>query len=267
VEGQLGFFDLPNAAAATPYDMKQEQEFDQNDLLAYEKEALGFYLTGHPLKKFQPLANALRTVLIASLLNTEDETETGNWHDEDRVNVLAIVVSVKKKVVKNNQTMAFAALEDQSGQMEALVFPSVLETCGLLLMEGRVLLASCRLSLQEGKEAKLLVNQLQDAETMEVPTSKNTKNAAMPQHSFQKNNANSAIPQKVFLRVPSADHAKAKKAALYLDVFDGGSTKVAFFDANTQSYRAWTQPVDWNPTLDRMLETLLGAENLGRKSK
>ncbi|MDR3313737.1 MAG: DNA polymerase III subunit alpha, partial [Oscillospiraceae bacterium] len=156
VEGQIGFLDMLSAGevrAAEPRPPAQ-QEFTAEDLLAGEKETMGFYISGHPLAALAEQAARLGAATIAALLDPANESGQGQHHDNEDVRLLCVITGIKKKVVKNNATMAFLTVEDMTGQMEALLFPSTLERFANLAQDGSRILLAGRLSLQENKEAK-----------------------------------------------------------------------------------------------------------------
>lgn len=273
VEGQLGFFDvLPQARESVDPRPPAQAEFSHADLLAYEKETLGFYLSGHPLAHLEETAKRLRSAKTAQLLDPANETGMGPHKDNEEVRLLCVILSVKKKVVKNDATMAFLTVEDLYGQMEALVFPSTLDRYANLCSEGRAVLLTGRLSLQEDKEAKLLCSTIEDYSGEDSPApdganqnanGKNANgNASAPKNGAKKNGRRG-----VFLRFPAREDNRLRKAMQFLDIFltegpgNGLSLPVHFYFEDTKQYES--QPgVDWNPALGKALERLLGPENV-----
>jgi len=250
VEGQIGFFDMLSAGekrSAEPQ-VPAQAEFPHADLLGYEKETLGFYLSGHPLSKMGELAARLGSAKVSDLLDPENETGQGPHQDNEDVRLLCVIVSVKKKIVKNDATMAFLTVEDLYGQMECLVFPSTLERFPNLFAEGRTVLIAGRLSLQENKEAKLLCNTIEDMAS--------EPEQAQPAAPAQKKNGR----QGVFLRFQSQGDPRLPGALLLLDIFEG-DLPVMLYYGDTKQYRQ-CPGVDWNPPLARELARLLGEGNV-----
>ncbi|HTX19398.1 MAG TPA: DNA polymerase III subunit alpha [Bacteroidota bacterium] len=83
--------------------------------LAHEKGVLGFYVSGHPLLKYENEINAFATIHLGDVEGVKNGT----------VRAGGIVASVKKKIDKNNKTMAFVSLEDFTGKAECVVFSSL----------------------------------------------------------------------------------------------------------------------------------------------
>ncbi len=84
--------------------------------LEFEKEAIGFYVSGHPLDRFEHELNSARAISIAALME-------GRFEPRDTIGIGCIVVSLRERVTKSGDgRMGFAVLEDQSGQIEAMFF-------------------------------------------------------------------------------------------------------------------------------------------------
>ena len=251
VEGQVGFLDLLEEAVLDPA-CPPQTEFIHTDLLAYEKETVGFYLSGHPLSKLDELAKRLGSAKTVDLLDQANETGQGMYRDNDEVKLLCVITGVKKKVTKNNATMAFLTVEDLYGAMEALVFPTTLERCANLCMEGRTVLLAGRLSLQENKEAKLICNTIEEAGAPDscplIPDS-------------------SHGPPGIFLKLPGKADARHQKALRLLDIFGDDDQPhnlpvvTIVYEENGKRFKARASAL-WNKTLEQELARLLGPENV-----
>jgi DNA polymerase-3 subunit alpha len=118
-QGQVGLFDGDGSPAteAQPARIEDMPELPANQLLTFEKELLGFYLTAHPMESHMAKianAGAIPIVEITS-------ASAGN-----SVTIAGIVVSVKRIVTKaGNHEMAFAKVEDLTGAIEVVVFPKI----------------------------------------------------------------------------------------------------------------------------------------------
>lgn len=152
-QGQGSFFDMlggepPSVAREVLPAELPEWEADQ--LLAYEKEVLGFYLTGHPLARYQPYAARLGAVGVGGLAGRDDGS---------RVTLLGLVSSLKEITTKGGGRMAFVTLEDMSGSIEVTVFPETYKATAAHLRGGLPLLVRGR--LEGGDEKKLLAEEIQ----------------------------------------------------------------------------------------------------------
>ena len=121
-------------------------EWEDNDLLAFEKEALGFYITGHPLKKYEDVLEkftATDTILIREQKNGSP------------VRIGGIVRQVKTVITKKGEQMAFVVIEDMNGSVEVTIFPALYVTICDLLTDGNPILLQGKLEQHE-KNTKIL---------------------------------------------------------------------------------------------------------------
>ncbi len=125
-------------------------EWPENILLGYEKECLGFYITGHPLARHSDAIKRFATCDTAGLSERADKEE---------VRVCGIVAGLKELTTKKGDRMAFVTLEDLSGFVEMVVFPETYQA-GMELLKGEepILVYG---SLDVGEEScKLMANEI-----------------------------------------------------------------------------------------------------------
>lgn len=158
VEGQLGFFDSPDADGFSEPAFAQVPELPYAELLAMEKETTGLYLSGHPLAPYAAFYQTGRLARIDRILGAAEE-EDGDYTDGAVVTVLCMVTAVRTKVTKSKATMAYLTAEDLYGSIEVLVFPKILSQYGPMLQAGNAVLLRGRISLREDEEPKLLCDQ------------------------------------------------------------------------------------------------------------
>ena len=107
-------------------------EWDESELLRNEKEALGFYITGHPLTKYDTVLSRLKAKKTAELEHAPDKAE---------VLIGGILRTVRKKNVKSSgELMAYLTLEDDEGSIEVIVFSSLYKTAYERLTKDAVVL-------------------------------------------------------------------------------------------------------------------------------
>ena len=159
--GQLSLFDIAPKDDLSALEVKMPElgEFDVETKLAFEKEMLGVYLSGHPLESYLDM---LKSVCNASSLDFAYDEEEG------MVNVapgkdyilggIASVVNIK--LTRNNQRMAFITLEDLVGSVEVIVFPRDFEKYKDLIEEGRKYIIAGKASLEENDAAKLIAGKI-----------------------------------------------------------------------------------------------------------
>ncbi len=138
------------------------KDWDEALALAYEKEALGFYITGHPVK---PLREILKTFGIKS---TEDlKTEVRNQPPDSKpfASIIAgLILELKKHKTKGkNELMSFITLEDEEGSIEVIVFPELYKKSVALLEKGSMLVVKGNAESSE-KGVKIIAGDIWDFE-------------------------------------------------------------------------------------------------------
>ena len=99
-------------------------EWEESQLLAYEKEVIGFYITGHPLTRYE------RQLRLYAIANTQT---LGEFQDGDKVSLGGMVFKTRLQTTRKGDRMAFVTLEDVQGQVDVIVFPEVYKEFGAAL--------------------------------------------------------------------------------------------------------------------------------------
>ncbi len=142
--------------------LPQVPEWDEQERLAREKEALGIYLSGHPLEKFrQPL----------QILTDQTILDLAEYTDNGPVTIGGLILTVKETMTKKGDRMAFVTLEDQLGSLEVVVFSDIYQRAGQLLTPGQPVLVRGAVS-QEEKGVKLIAQDIRSliAESRRLPS-------------------------------------------------------------------------------------------------
>ncbi|MBU0991865.1 MAG: DNA polymerase III subunit alpha [Proteobacteria bacterium] len=105
--------------------LPQLEEWREKNLLAYEKEALGFYISGHPLSRHEDILSRFTNANAITLNDVKDVKA---------VRIGGIVIGHKPFRTKKGDLMAFVTLEDMNGSIEVVVFPKVYETVSSLVI-------------------------------------------------------------------------------------------------------------------------------------
>ncbi|MEW5797208.1 MAG: DNA polymerase III subunit alpha [Candidatus Zixiibacteriota bacterium] len=119
--------------------------------LAHEKEALGFWITGHPLDRYRDELKSFTTSSCAGLDQVVDGRE---------VTLGGVLARVNRTPDKRGNMMAFATLEDFSGQAELIIFSDCFERSKQVLAADRMVLVSGRVSTREGERPKVIGNEI-----------------------------------------------------------------------------------------------------------
>ena len=147
--GQVSLFDAGSGEAvleARQAGLPDLPEWSVHEMLAREKEALGFYVSGHPMERYRDEVNAFTSSRISELEGLPDTSH---------VTVAGIITEVIRKTDRNGNPMAFVCLEDFTGSVEAIVFSEPYERYAEFLREELMVLARGRLSRKEGEFPKI----------------------------------------------------------------------------------------------------------------
>jgi DNA polymerase III subunit alpha len=104
-------------------------EWDQAQRLKFERELTGFYITAHPLTRYEATINALSTATTAGLADCSDGKE---------VKICGIIAAVKSMVTKKGDRMAYLTVEDLQGTVEVIAFPDLFKSAGDLIAPERL---------------------------------------------------------------------------------------------------------------------------------
>ena len=128
--------------------------WSESEQLAHEKEALGLYLSGHPIDGYRDQLDAAGARAIASLTASEPEVLVGG-----------IISTYRPLKTKRGAPMAVLTLEDRGGSLEVVVFPKTYERCAPALASDRLVLVTGKLDKDE-ETARLMADEVRPIETL-----------------------------------------------------------------------------------------------------
>lgn len=143
IEGQLNFLETSDVMD-TGLRIPKLPEYEPRRLLSMEKEAAGMYLTGSPLDGYRHIAALMHTRSIGSLVSEEAQVRDG-----EQVKLLCTIQSVKKHTTKKNDQMCFITAADESGEIEAVIFPDLYSVISSRLTEDNILLLTGKISIKD----------------------------------------------------------------------------------------------------------------------
>lgn len=169
LSGQMGFFDYGADDGADNTFIAKLDNFTPAQLMKLEKEALGFYATGHPLECYEQYMRLNGISKIADITGLPEGR---------KVSILATLSAKKSHTTKNNKLMCFASFEDMSGEIEGVIFDEVYAVSLSLLNRPDIpLIVSGTVSVtasDSGDEPpKLIVNRIESADDIK-PTDYHT---------------------------------------------------------------------------------------------
>ena len=155
--GQLSLFDMASEDQKAEFQIRLPDvgEYSKENLLAFEKEVLGIYISGHPLEAYE---EKWRKVITATTSDFQPDDDTGRTkvHDGARVIIGGMITDKTVKHTKTNQMMAFVTVEDLLGTVEVVVFPRDYEKNRQYLEPDSKVYIRGRVSEEEEKASKLI---------------------------------------------------------------------------------------------------------------
>ena len=143
--GGLGFFEFPDIP-----------EWDEKEILRREKEALGFYITGHPLSRF---IKEIERVATCSIQDLPAQT------DKAQVKLAGVIENLKIKRTKRGDKMAIISLEDLTGSTEVILFPDLFNVTAPLLKNDEPLLINGSVEIGDSS-AKVIAKEIVSLNTV-----------------------------------------------------------------------------------------------------
>ncbi|MFC1489263.1 DNA polymerase III subunit alpha [Thermodesulfobacteriota bacterium] len=162
---QIGLFDSTGTQhAINPPSMPDIEEWSEKQLLTFEKESLGFYITGHPLTRYDELLDRFANANTVSLKEK---------NDGEAVRIGGIVRNSKVIKTKKGDLMAFVTIEDMHGSFEIIIFSSVYMSVSDLLMDDNPIFVQGRVQKDENSvkvlaDRVILMDKAEEAWTAQI---------------------------------------------------------------------------------------------------
>lgn len=121
--------------------LESDNEYSAKELLKFEKEMLGLYISGHPLDEYKDMLTGFKSI-----------GELADENDKTTHTIAGAIIDKKEILTKSNAKMYFLNLEDLTDSIEVIVFPTVREKYDDLLKEGSVIAVKGRLDKKENRE-------------------------------------------------------------------------------------------------------------------
>ena len=232
MSGQMSLFDIVSEEEKAELEIKMPDvgEYDKELLLSFEKEVLGFYVSGHPMEEYEALWSKYITAKTTDFY-LDEETHRTVVEDGSRATIGGMIMDKKIKYTKNDQIMAFLTVEDMVGSVEVIVFPKDYEKNSYKLTDENKVFIQGRVSVEEERDGKLI---------------------------SEKITAFDEIPRKVWLKFPDMDSYISQEKQLFDSIAqsDGNDTIVIYLEDSKQMK---TLPPNRNIKADgEVLERLRG---------
>ncbi len=157
IAGQMSLFDFVGEESKDDFrlTLPDVAEYPKEELLAFEKETLGIYVSGHPMDAYESMWRKNITATTIDFI-VDEETNKANVMDNSIVTIGGMVTGKTTKATRTGQMMAFITLEDMLGSVEVLVFPNVYESNRELFREEEKLFIQGRVSIGDDPVGKLI---------------------------------------------------------------------------------------------------------------
>lgn len=160
ITGQMSLFDLVSDEDKADYEIRMPdlEEYSKEEKLAFEKEVLGVYVSGHPLEQYEDKWRKNVKSFTKDFITDEE----GNTIAKDNMVTIVggMIDTITLKTTRNGKTMAFITLEDLYGVMEILIFPNVLERYRYMLKENEKIFVKGKVSIGDDEQGKLICDQI-----------------------------------------------------------------------------------------------------------
>ncbi len=155
--GQMSLFDMVGEEQKAEFDVPLPNvgEYEKETKFAFEKEVLGFYLSGHPMEEYE---EKWRKNISKTTLDFQFDEDTGRTkvYEGAREVIGGMITSKTIKYTKQNKVMAFITLEDLAGAVEVVVFPRDYEKNQQYLIEDAKVFIRGRVSEEDEAASKLI---------------------------------------------------------------------------------------------------------------
>lgn len=161
IAGQLTLFDLAGEEEKESYEIRLPDvgEYSKEMLLAFEKEVLGIYVSGHPLEEYEGIWKKHITAVTSSFL-LDEESGSVLLQDGSTATIGGIIADKKIKYTKQDKVMAFLQIEDLAGSVEVVVFPRDYEKNAAKLVVDNKVFVRGRVSVDDERDGKLICEQI-----------------------------------------------------------------------------------------------------------
>ena len=159
--GQMSLFDFVDEEQKSEFEIKLPNvgEYSKENKLAYEKEVLGIYISGHPLEAYEEKWRKCISATTAEF-QWDEETQRTKVHDGAKEIIGGMIVDRTVKATKTNQMMAYVTIEDLLGTVEVVVFPREYERYKENLEIDQKVFIRGRVSEEDEKASRLICEKL-----------------------------------------------------------------------------------------------------------
>ncbi len=275
-EGQISLFGGMSVIDEAPFEFPKcnLKEFSESEMLSFEKELTGLYFSGHPLKEYETLIKNIGGINISQL---RKKLENRNLQKSDIIKFVGLVTKKRTKLTKKNEIMAFLTAEDESGEAEIIVFPSLYAKVGESIAENKVYVFEGNGELKEvyGSDTEenvsillkslSLPEEIQEIKAPEVSTTEVSDNSNAENQDDSDFTEFEDVPKSLYIKA-TRKNAHLLESAIALAVQQPGDSKIlVYFEAEKKLRAAKGRTTKISEKLIRQIGKIMGNENVAVK--
>ncbi|MFA7254277.1 MAG: DNA polymerase III subunit alpha [Patescibacteria group bacterium] len=247
-------------------DLEKANPADKKQILSWERELLGMYISEHPLSDIGHLLEKNRTIKIS---------EISPGLENKFVRIAGVITTMQKILTRNNQNMVFAKVEDLSSNVEVLFFPKTLESFGEVIQNDRIISIDGFVSYKDGAPKILAENAYELTADFVAPAftpkernrysrKKEGTAAVSPPRTFSAPAAAKMVPSLIKITLPthfSKNELDHLREVITDDVGDTPISIIVTKDDGTTKSLKLKNKVSINPVFLNKLKSLIGKDN------
>ncbi|MBH1939268.1 DNA polymerase III subunit alpha [Mobilitalea sibirica] len=237
--GQMTLFDFAEEEEKLSYEiaLPDVEEYSKDQLLAFEKEVLGIYVSGHPLEAYEDRINKNVNAYSGDFM-IDEETDKPKVIDGEIKLIGGMVIDITVKTTRNNASMAFVLLEDMFGVVEVIIFPRDYEKYKSMLSNDVKIFIRGKVTAEEEKAAKLICQEI-------IPFD--------------------SIPQELWIKYKNVEAFQKDEQTLYaiLSEYDGSDSVIIYCEEEKQmKLLPKSRSIKVNQELISKLKTVYSDKNI-----
>lgn len=237
ISGQMGLFGNmeDSFSRAMIIDMP---EYDKNQILSFENEVAGFYISGHPMKEHLEKIKKAGGDIIYNIINSVEEND-GKYFDGKNVTLYCMISDIHIKKTKKDERMAFITLNDSTLQTEGILFPAVFKKYEGFFNENSIYKIKGRISLKEDDGVKILISDAVEITPEQI----------------------NAVKNKLYIVLSKRDEIMDDIIKL-LKLYPGESIVYFYFENEKKWMKSKSTACEINEDLINTLKSVLGENNI-----
>ena len=257
-EGQMSLFGGNTSVDETVFEFPKSTlpELQRSEILRGEKEMTGLYFSGHPLDGYGDIQKQINALTVSEI---REGLESGKLKKNNLIKFVGLVTKKRSKVTKKNDIMAFVTAEDESGDAELVVFPTLYAESGNMIEENKVLVFTGNPEIKEvyGEEgADNVTILLKSVQTPDEALKNAPKKPPV---------TNKAEAKSLYIKVTPENAFHLDDAVALASQSAGDSRILVYFEAEKRLAAAKGKTTNPTERLVNQLKALMGDENIAIK--